>query len=259
MSRDSGPAAEAQHQARRQRPGLVAEVGHLADDDAGLLGDLAADGVLERLPRLQEARPGSSSGPRARRPDDRAAAPRRRRPGSPWVIAMITAGSVRGNSRCAVLALQLVPGQDRLQPAPAAAAEAGRAQPLGQADRVEDQRGLLDPGPGEVRQQVADADPPLRPRRTTASTTWANHTRPSRSPSSTRVPSTARRRPPPRRATQGTTPSTGRTRLPPRPGRGSPGRPRPARSQAVVGPPLRHRGRAGRRPAPGAGTSRQRG
>ena len=44
-----------EHQAGGQRPRLVAEVGHLADRDAGLLGDLAAYGVLEGLARLAEA------------------------------------------------------------------------------------------------------------------------------------------------------------------------------------------------------------
>ena len=40
---------------RRQRPGLAAEVGHVAHRDAGLLEHLAADGVLDRLARLDEA------------------------------------------------------------------------------------------------------------------------------------------------------------------------------------------------------------
>ena len=55
ISVDSARAEEAEHQAGRQRPGLVAEVGHVADEHPDLLGDLAAYGVLEGLPRLEEA------------------------------------------------------------------------------------------------------------------------------------------------------------------------------------------------------------
>ena len=75
----SGTTGEAEHQARRQRPGLAAEVGHLAHPDADLLVDLAAYGVLERLPRLAEA---GERGPAARaatRGCGRAGSPRRRR------------------------------------------------------------------------------------------------------------------------------------------------------------------------------------
>ena len=56
MSSDDRAADEAEHQAGRQRPGLVAEVLDLAHHDAGLLEHLAAYGVLEGLPRLAEAR-----------------------------------------------------------------------------------------------------------------------------------------------------------------------------------------------------------
>ena len=46
---------EPQHQAGRQRPRLVAEVGHLPHRDADLLQHLAPYGVLERLAGLAEA------------------------------------------------------------------------------------------------------------------------------------------------------------------------------------------------------------
>ena len=55
MSVRDRAADEAEHQAGRQRPRLVAEVLDVADHDAGLLEHLAAYGVLERLPRLAEA------------------------------------------------------------------------------------------------------------------------------------------------------------------------------------------------------------
>ena len=55
ITSDDARAQEPQHQAGGQRPGLVAEVGHLVHHDAGLLRDLASYGVLERLPRLEEA------------------------------------------------------------------------------------------------------------------------------------------------------------------------------------------------------------
>jgi hypothetical protein len=51
-----GGGAEADHQAGWERPGLGRYIAHLADPDPGLLADLAADGVLEALADLNEAR-----------------------------------------------------------------------------------------------------------------------------------------------------------------------------------------------------------
>ena len=53
---DSARGAEADHERRRERPRLAPPVGDVTDEHPGLLGHLAADGVLERLPRLHEAR-----------------------------------------------------------------------------------------------------------------------------------------------------------------------------------------------------------
>ena len=50
------PGREAQHERRRERPGLVAQVGHVGDLDPDLLGHLAGDRRGERLPRLDEPR-----------------------------------------------------------------------------------------------------------------------------------------------------------------------------------------------------------
>src|SRR3954468_3072617 len=45
---------EAQHQRRRERPGLAAAIDDVVDGDAALLADLADDRLLQRLPRLDE-------------------------------------------------------------------------------------------------------------------------------------------------------------------------------------------------------------
>ena len=49
------PRREAEHQRGGERPGLVAQVGHVGDLDADLLGHLAGDRRGQRLPRLDEA------------------------------------------------------------------------------------------------------------------------------------------------------------------------------------------------------------
>ena len=186
---DDGAAEEAQHQAGRQRPRLVAEVGHLADHDAGLLGDLAAYGVLERLARLEEA---GQRGVAARRP---AVLPSEQQrlvvdPGSPWVIAMITAGSVRGNwrrwhsthaSSCPASRGSSRPpqrGQCRVANSHSASPIAWNTS--GACSTASPAR--CGSSPRSPTQLVAVG---ARPGRATS----ANHTRPSRSPSSTRMPS----------------------------------------------------------------------
>ena len=51
----AGPLrVEAEHQRRGERPRLRGDVAHLADPHAGLLVDLARDGLLQALPRLDE-------------------------------------------------------------------------------------------------------------------------------------------------------------------------------------------------------------
>ena len=91
-SRSSVPSArgrEAEHQGRRERPGLVAEVGHLADLDADLLGHLAATAASSDSPG--STNPASVEN-RPRKPLPRASRMR----SSSSTTAMITAGSVRG-------------------------------------------------------------------------------------------------------------------------------------------------------------------
>src|SRR3954447_15115140 len=48
------PCLEAEHQRRRERPGLAAAVDDVADDDAGLLPNLSHYRVLQRLSGLDE-------------------------------------------------------------------------------------------------------------------------------------------------------------------------------------------------------------
>ncbi len=192
--------------------------------DAGLLGDLAAYGVLERLPRLAEAGQRREA---ALRPDRLAA-----EQAALLVGARSPCGDDHDHGRVgarelrlpAVGAGQLVPGRPRLELAAAARAEPGRPQPLGQPERVEDQRRAPHRVAAEERQQAAQREPlvRLRLRRVRAGTTTANQVRPSRSPSSTAA------RPAPRPA--------------------APSRPR----RPAAGPGSR------RRPAPGLAGSAQR-
>src|SRR5215212_3012866 len=150
---------ESQHQAGRQRPRLVAEVGHLSDCDAGLLHHLSPDGVLKGLARLQEAGQGRvpPSGPGVL-------------PAEQQGFLLSTRLAVRDRhdhgrvdarklAAVALAALELVARQPGLQAAPAAGAEPRGGQPLRHADRVEHQRRLLGPGSGQMRQEVPDADP----------------------------------------------------------------------------------------------------
>src|SRR5690242_13499294 len=52
-----GPACgEPDHQRAGEGPGLASEVPEVLDFDAGLLADLAGDGLLERLSHLDETR-----------------------------------------------------------------------------------------------------------------------------------------------------------------------------------------------------------
>ena len=83
-------ADEAEHQRGRERPRLRRAVAHVGDPHAGLLAHLARDGLLEALPRLDEARQRAVAARRPRAPGGRAARGRRR------VTSMITTGSVRG-------------------------------------------------------------------------------------------------------------------------------------------------------------------
>ena len=247
------PAEEAEHQAGGQRPRLVAEVGHLADHHAGLLGDLAAYGVLERLARLAGSRPASSSGRPARRPDARAADARPSTPGSPRVIAMITAGSVRGNwRRWHVDARELVARHPHLEPAPAARAVSRDEEPLREPDRVEDQRRLLDRVAGQVRQEPAEPDPlvlrPRRPGRGRARTTPARRARPAARACPS--PGASCRRHPVRSLVDGPDAGAGRRRAPATPGRPTLRRATPRRRGAP------RPGRVGLRPARRGDTSR---
>ena len=52
---------EAEHERRRERPRLRGDVAGVGDRDARLLADLALDGLLEALPRLDE--PGEAGEP----------------------------------------------------------------------------------------------------------------------------------------------------------------------------------------------------
>ncbi len=137
-------AGEADHQAGRQRPRLAAEVGHLPHLDAGLLLDLATDGVLHRLAGLHEA---GERGVAALRPQ-RAASEQ-----GPLVGA---AGLAVGDDHdhggvgprelvaAAVVAVQHVPGLPGLERAAAPRAVARRPEPLGEPDRVQHQRPVVD-------------------------------------------------------------------------------------------------------------------
>ena len=145
---------ETQHQAGRQRPRLVAEVGHLPDGEADLLADLASYGVLEGLARLAEA---GERGPPVRGPA--------RLPPQQDLLA-VDDGHDHGGVAARELrpvaagAPQLVAGRARLERTGAARAEPGRVVPLGQPDRVEEQRGEVGAA-GEHGQQRAQRHPLL--------------------------------------------------------------------------------------------------
>ncbi len=168
-----------QHQAGRQRPGLVAEVARPRPP-----------------PRRSPRRPHGVRRPRASR-RAREARERGVAPGRPGVLAAEQQGLVVGPrlaagdrhdhgrvgarelAAVAVDALELVPGHPGLELASAARAAPGREQPLGQADGVEDERRLLDRRhPGQVREQPTQPDPVVAVRLTAGSRTSANQTRP---------------------------------------------------------------------------------
>ena len=104
-----GARDEAEHERLRERPRLAADVADVGDPQPDLLGDLAGDRRLGRLPRLDEA--GEDREPAGR--PDRLPAEHHRSPPS-WT-SMITAGSVRGKisvpvvgSRCTQPARSIV-------------------------------------------------------------------------------------------------------------------------------------------------------
>ena len=243
-------AGEPEHQARRQRPRLVAEVGHLADQHADLLLDLAAHGVLEGLARLAEA---GERRPATRRPGGVAAEQDRLVVPLPWVIAMITAGSVRGNcGRSHARAPQLVAGGAGLEacrrsagrtgsrsatrPARSrgtAAAPRSRARHRRQRGKQRAQRHPLVALAGRLARRDDDGE--------------VRHAV-ARRPSSTRVPSGASAgRDPLHRAVDGAQPGAGHDEHPRRPGR--PTARRATRRRCAAVPAGCARGRRGRRGA----------
>ncbi len=154
-----GPPREADHQAGRQRPGLAAEVGHLADPHARLLLDLATHGVLHRLAGLHEAR-------------ERGVAPLRpQRAASEQGPLVGAAGLAVGDDHdhcrvgprelvaTAAVAVQHVPGLAWLEWPPAPRAEAGRPEPLGEPDRVQHHRPVGDRLVGQRLHHRAQHDP----------------------------------------------------------------------------------------------------
>ena len=206
-----GAGDEAEHQAGRERPGLVAEVLHLADPDPDLLGDLTAYGVLERLARLAEARERrvAALGPRGLAAEQAALVVASR--ARPTATSMITAGSVRGN--CALphcvhtsswpdLRASSRPpqrGQKRVAKCHSASPIAWKSSGASESVRPAScGKAARSPNHSDF---ASDA--------TAGSTITAKQVAPSRSPSSTRIPSGASLG-----DTHSTCPSTGRIRVP---------------------------------------------
>ncbi len=91
---------EADHQRARKRPRLAAQVTHVADGQADLLGDLAGDAGLRKTRRPRRTRPAARTSAPAT--PSGGPAPRGR---APSCTRQITAGSMRGNSSCPVIGL----------------------------------------------------------------------------------------------------------------------------------------------------------
>ena len=174
-----------------QRPGLAAEVAHLAHPDADLLGHLTAYGVLEGLPRLAEAGQGR---PAARRPGPVAAEQDR-------LVVALAVGDRHDHRRvgarelraAALRAPQLVA---RRRGWPASRRSAGRTGWRGATRRGRRRASAAAPGraPGRPARSARRAAAPSRrasPGASSGDTITARWTAPPRSPSSTSVPSGA--------------------------------------------------------------------
>ena len=203
--------AEADHQARRQRPRLVAEVGHVAHGDADLLQHLAAYGVLERLPRLDEAGQGrvAALGPDGLVAQQQALVGARR--ASPWVIGhdhrRVGARELPATAAGALELVAGVPGLQRRAAARDSAGSPSATRPGRRRGRARARRRGRRPAPAAA--PAAAPTPPARRGR--------RRGRPaprSGSPRRARRAAPGCRRARRAGATQPTSPSTGRSRLP---------------------------------------------
>ena len=134
-----GLGMAADHQRGRERPGLRAEIGHLAAEDAGFLAGFTPHRVLDRLARLEEAGEARPHG----RPETRAAAEQ----------AVLALGRQHDHHRIgaremlgvALRTIALPAGADRLRRRAAVRAEAVTQMPMQHRLGLGDRRQMLGP------------------------------------------------------------------------------------------------------------------